>query len=152
MTDLVGDTAAHGQVNAGKRVSQRLAAGALFRLAAHLLVLEKLPDVGQDGAGDHGVEIDGQRAPEKLLHRLGRPAGDVDDAALMLHERCRAVRDQQGEGDLLEILRGQRAVLEGLDPGGAHGPAQVSVLDPLQLGPEPLDGLRHWYFSFQEGT
>ena len=59
VADGIRDAACQRQVYAGERVPQVLSTLRLHGLAVDLLVLEQFSDIGQDRAGDHGIDVDG---------------------------------------------------------------------------------------------
>src|SRR5712692_3152935 len=123
---------------------QRLAAFALTAFAVGTeFIFEQLADVCKDGSGDDYVDVDRQRPSHEAGHGLGAVAGNVHHAALVLHERNRAIRNQQREGDLIQIFRLQRTALQRLNPGLRDLLPQLGIADPLNLRPKALDGLPH---------
>ena len=81
------------------------------------LVLQQLADVGEDGAGNHGVHVDRQSASHKLLHRLRTLTRDMHHTALVLHKSDRTIRHQQGERNAIQVVGLQRTAFQSFDPG-----------------------------------
>src|SRR5437879_1053808 len=99
-------------------MAQSLAALALATVSVWAqFVLQQLPDVRQDGPRNDRVQVDRKCASHKVLHCLGTVACNVHHAALVFHECDGAVRNEQSEGDLIQIVWLERAAFEGSDPG-----------------------------------
>src|SRR5579864_4190587 len=141
---LIGNAALEGQCYSREGMPEGLAALALSCLTIRSnFVLQKLADVGKDRTRNHGIDVHRQRSPHEFLHGLGALACNVDDAALVLHKRDRAMRYHQRERNVVEIVGLQRTAFEGLGPGHGHLLAQFGVLDPLNFRPEFIDRLAH---------
>src|ERR1035437_8386416 len=65
------------------------------------------------------------------------------DAALVLDEGERTIRNQQRKRDLIQAVRLQRTALERLDPGLRHLLPKLGIADPLNFQPQSFDGLPH---------
>ena len=65
---------------------------------------------------DATVRTIGMNFAEKFLHRFGGFARDVDATAFVLHERGGAVRNEQGERDVIQVFRLKRTAFQCFDP------------------------------------
>src|ERR1035441_885256 len=70
-------------------------------------------------------------------------ACNVHHATLVLHERDRTIRNQQGKRNLIQVLGLQRTSLQRLDPGLRYLLPKLGILDPLNFRPQSFDGLPH---------
>src|ERR1035441_501009 len=147
-----GDDVAHGiryaalhrQRNSGKRMPQRFSALALPALAVRAdFIFQQLADIRQNRAGNHHVGFDRQRSTHKVGHRLRAVACNVHHATLVLHERDRTIRNQQGKRNLIQVLGLQRTSLQRLDPGLRYLLPKLGILDQLNFRPQSFDGLPH---------
>lgn len=102
-----------------------------------------MPRVGKHGTGDDGVQVYGQGAAHEFLHGFGTFAGHMDHAALVLHKGNRAVRDQQRERNIVQVVGFEGAALESFDPGLSDLFTEFGVPDPLDLRPKLVNRLAH---------
>src|SRR3974390_936575 len=143
VTDCVGNPALHGQRDAGKRMPQHLAALTLAGLAIGLFVLQQLANIGEDGARDPRVLVNRQCVPHELGHAFSGLARDVHHAALVLHKSRRAIRNQEGERNVVQIVGCQRAAFQRQLPSLPDFLSQLRVFDPFQLWPQLLHHCVH---------
>src|ERR1019366_7338606 len=117
VTNRVGHTAFESEGDAGEGMAQSLAAFALAALAVGTdFVLQQLAHVGQNCARDHSVHVDRQGASHEIVHGLGAVASNVYHAAFVLHKGDGAVRNQQGERDLVQVSGFEGTALQRFDP------------------------------------
>src|SRR5579862_696014 len=144
VANVIRHTALKCQSYPGERVAKGLSSLTLTALAVGTeFIFEQLADVGEDSAGDYGVDVNGESVAHEAGHGFRGIARDVDDATLVLHEGGGAVGDEQGEGDVVQIVGSQRTAFESLDPGLGHLLTQLGVADPGDFRPQPFDGLTH---------
>ena len=85
----------------------------------------------------------GSARPMNSCMALRALARNVHHAALVLHEGDGAIRNQQREGDAVQVIGLQRTALQSLDPGLRNLFAQFEIFNPLDLRPQPLHSLPH---------
>jgi hypothetical protein len=95
-----------------------------------------LPTSAQDGARNHGVHVNAQRAAHELLHALSGLARDVHHATLVLHEGRRTIGHQQRERNAVEVVGRQRAELKRSLPGFRNLTAKLRRTNPFDFGPQ----------------
>jgi hypothetical protein len=74
---------------------------------------------------------------------LSTLARNVNYATFVLHKCDGTVRNQQREGNTVEVIRLERTALEGFDPRLSDLLSKVRIFDPLNFGPKLLDRGTH---------
>ena len=130
-----GEVKAGGEFHAGEGVAEEFAGGGLDGHAVvAIFVFEEFSDVVEEAAGDEVVHVYGEAVAVNLGKDLGRADGGEGDAPNVVDKAGGTGVDEEGEGDVEEVVGGPAALFHGRFPGFEAFFTQVGVLDQVEFG------------------